>query len=92
MYWGLTALELMGRPDALDRNQVIEFVKRCQHSNGGFGGTVGHDPHLLYTLSALQILAILDALDSVDTEKALDCGQSQIAANEGSSPAAFLTK
>jgi geranylgeranyl transferase type-2 subunit beta len=27
-----------------------------------FGGSVGHDPHLLYTLSALQILALCDGL------------------------------
>ena len=35
---------------------------------GGFSGNVGHDSHLLYTLSAVQILAIYDALDVLDTD------------------------
>ena len=30
-----------------------------------FGGSVGHDTHILYTLSALQILALVDRLDLV---------------------------
>ncbi|KAJ1972469.1 Rab geranylgeranyltransferase [Dimargaris xerosporica] len=70
VYWGLTALELMGQPDALDRDAVIAYVKSCQHlASGGFGGHPNHDPHLLYTLSAVQILAIYDALDVIDTAK-----------------------
>lgn len=28
-----------------------------------FGGSVGHDAHILYTLSALQILALVDRLE-----------------------------
>ncbi|URE32418.1 Prenyltransferase and squalene oxidase repeat [Musa troglodytarum] len=28
--------------------------------SGGFAGNLGHDPHLLYTLSAVQVLALLD--------------------------------
>ncbi|KAI8622056.1 terpenoid cyclases/protein prenyltransferase alpha-alpha toroid [Chytriomyces sp. MP71] len=65
VYWGLTALHLLGRGDALERNAVVEYVLSCQHANGAFGGHVGHDPHLLYTLSAVQILATLDALDRI---------------------------
>ncbi|KAI9034531.1 terpenoid cyclases/protein prenyltransferase alpha-alpha toroid [Hyaloraphidium curvatum] len=72
LYWGLTALDLMDRADALDRVAVVDFVRRCQHPGGGFGGSPGHDPHMLYTLSALQVLAILDALDGVDAEKAAE--------------------
>jgi geranylgeranyl transferase type-2 subunit beta len=34
VYWGYTALHLMGRPDALNRDDVIEYVKRCQHPSG----------------------------------------------------------
>jgi len=30
---------------------------------------VGHDAHLLYTLSAVQILALLDRLDLLDYDK-----------------------
>merc|ERR1719296_241144 len=36
---------------------------KCYNSEtGGFSGNIGHDTHLLYTLSAIQILAITDEL------------------------------
>jgi geranylgeranyl transferase type-2 subunit beta len=35
---------------------------------GGFGGNVGHDAHLLYTLSAVQILALANEIDRVDKD------------------------
>jgi len=47
------------------REELVRWVLACRHENGGFGGSVGHDPHLLYTLSAVQVLAILDALDQL---------------------------
>lgn len=40
---------------------------------GGFGGNIGHDPHLAYTLSAVQVLALFDRLDVLDIEKVSDC-------------------
>ncbi|KAJ3064978.1 hypothetical protein HDU98_011614 [Podochytrium sp. JEL0797] len=69
VYWGLTSVHLLKHPEALDTNEVIEYVLSCQHPNGAFGGHVGHDPHLLYTLSAVQILATLDALDRIDADQ-----------------------
>lgn len=69
IYWGLGALGILGASDTLDRLKVIEFVKSCEYPCGGFGGNVGHDPHILYTLSAVQILAIVDALDYVDADR-----------------------
>eukprot|EP00026_Physarum_polycephalum_P009039 Phypoly_transcript_09149.p1 GENE.Phypoly_transcript_09149~~Phypoly_transcript_09149.p1 ORF type:complete len:252 (+),score=29.28 Phypoly_transcript_09149:78-833(+) len=68
MYWGITAMHLMRSLHEIDREQTIDFVKKCQHTNGGFGGNIGHDPHLLYTLSAVQMLLELDALDQVNTK------------------------
>ncbi|PHH56151.1 putative geranylgeranyl transferase type-2 subunit beta [Ceratocystis fimbriata CBS 114723] len=67
VYWGLTALHLMKRPDALPRKDTIDFVLSCQHENGGFGAAPGHDAHMLSTVSAVQILAMIDALDELDT-------------------------
>ncbi|KAL1889934.1 Rab geranylgeranyltransferase [Ceratocystis pirilliformis] len=67
VYWGLTALHLMKRPDALPRKDTINFVLSCQHENGGFGAAPGHDAHMLSTVSAVQILAMIDALDELDT-------------------------
>lgn len=69
MYWGLTALDLMGKLDQVNKQQVLEFIGQCQGDNGGIGASIEHDPHLLYTLSAIQILCIYDALDVIDVEK-----------------------
>lgn len=67
VYWGLTALCVMGHKDALDRDETIEFVMSCwDHEAGAFGADPGHDAHLLSTLSAIQILIYHDALDRVD--------------------------
>jgi geranylgeranyl transferase type-2 subunit beta len=69
IYWGLTALHLMGHPEALPRDEMIKFVLSCQHPSGGFGAAPGHDAHMLYTVSAVQILATIDALDELDRMK-----------------------
>ncbi|KAI9700603.1 MAG: hypothetical protein M1820_006757 [Bogoriella megaspora] len=62
IYWGLTALHLLGHPDALPRDEVLNYVISCQRDDGGFGAAPGHDSHMLYTVSAVQILAMLDAI------------------------------
>jgi geranylgeranyl transferase type-2 subunit beta len=66
VYWGLTALHLLGHPEALPRQETIDFVLSCQQDNGGFGASPGHDAHLLYTVSAVQILATVNALDELE--------------------------
>ena len=66
LYWGLIALHLLRHPDALPRDETINFVLSCQHENGGFGAAPGHDAHMLYTVSAVQILATIDAFDELD--------------------------
>ena len=40
---------------------------------GGFGGNIGHDPHILYTLSAVQVLALFDKLNVLDIDKVTNC-------------------
>ncbi|KAK3996413.1 terpenoid cyclases/protein prenyltransferase alpha-alpha toroid [Cladorrhinum sp. PSN332] len=67
LYWGLTALHLLGHPDALPRAETIDFVLSCQHENGGFGAAPGHDAHMLSTVSAVQILATIDAFDELES-------------------------
>jgi len=66
LYWGLTACHLLGRPDALPRQETIDFVLSCQHMSGGFGAAPGHDAHMLSTASAVQVLAMVGALDELD--------------------------
>ncbi|EPQ29013.1 uncharacterized protein PFL1_03303 [Pseudozyma flocculosa PF-1] len=69
VYWGLVALEIMGRPDALDAQALIDYVLSCwDQRTGGFGSHPGHDPHILSTLSAIQILAIKDALPLLEQD------------------------
>jgi hypothetical protein len=66
LYWGLTALHLLGHPEALPRGELLEFVFSCLHEDGGFGAAPGHDAHMLYTVSGVQILATLDAFGELD--------------------------
>lgn len=68
IYWGLSALKLLtpssdlnATAEAEEEEKIVQFTLACQNADGGFGGNVGHDSHLLYTLSAVQVLAILGA-------------------------------
>ena len=63
VYWGLTAMRLLGRDAAAELGgpALVELARGCQNADGGFGGARGHDSHVLYTLSALQVLALLGA-------------------------------
>lgn len=58
IYWGLTVMDLMGQLDRMNREEVLVFIKSCQHECGGISASIGHDPHLLYTLSAVQVAAV----------------------------------
>ncbi|KAI8435597.1 hypothetical protein MSG28_003873 [Choristoneura fumiferana] len=69
IYWTVTAMELMGQSFRMPKEEIIEFISSCQDSeSGGISASIGHDPHMLYTLSAVQILAIYDRLDAIDVE------------------------
>ncbi|GAA5823686.1 hypothetical protein JCM11251_000725 [Rhodosporidiobolus azoricus] len=70
VYWGLTALALMGKMDALPREEMIEWVMSCWNEDaGGFSPHPGHDPHIHSTLSAIQILAMQDSLSVLNVDK-----------------------
>ncbi|KAF2395928.1 geranylgeranyl transferas-like protein type II beta subunit [Trichodelitschia bisporula] len=66
LYWGLTALHLLGKPDALPRAEVLDFVLSCLHESGGMGAAPGHDAHMLYTVSGVQILALVDGFEELE--------------------------
>jgi len=67
VYWGLTSTLLLDRPDALSREEMIEWVLSCWHpESGGFRPHPGHDPHIHATLSAIQILVMQEAIDRLD--------------------------
>ena len=68
-YWCVGALSLIKRIYWERKAEIVEFVKRCQCSNtGGFGGNVGHDPHITNSLYALLILAMFDGLEDLGQE------------------------
>ncbi|ODN74543.1 hypothetical protein L202_06914 [Cryptococcus amylolentus CBS 6039] len=70
IYWGLTALYIMGQPEALNREGVIQYVLSCWDDKAGtFGPHPGHDGHILATLSGIQVLLMQDALDRADVER-----------------------
>jgi geranylgeranyl transferase type-2 subunit beta len=69
IYWGLTAMSILGRDlqTEMASDSIIDWVMLCRDGEtGGFGGSIGHDPHLLYTLSAIQILALLHKIDRLE--------------------------
>ncbi|XP_078416784.1 geranylgeranyl transferase type-2 subunit beta isoform X2 [Cetorhinus maximus] len=69
IYWGLTVMDLMRQLHRMNKEEILQFVKSCQHECGGVGASIGHDPHLLYTLSAVQILSLYDSLHVIDVDK-----------------------
>uniref|UniRef100_A0A915JT20 Geranylgeranyl transferase type II subunit beta n=1 Tax=Romanomermis culicivorax TaxID=13658 RepID=A0A915JT20_ROMCU len=69
VYWGLTAMDLMGKLDEMNKKDILDFVLTCQCPNGGFAASQNHDAHLLHTLSAIQILILINSLNLVD----IDC-------------------
>lgn len=68
VYWGLTALHLLGHSEALPPGETIKFVLSCQNKDGGFGAAPGHDSHMLYTVSAVQILVTVNAVQELDRD------------------------
>ncbi|NXK74352.1 PGTB2 transferase, partial [Amazona guildingii] len=76
VYWGLTAMDLMGQLHRMNKEEILEFIESCQHECGGISASIGHDPHLLYTLSAVQILILYDSLHVVDVNKIVEYIQS----------------
>ncbi|ETO23950.1 hypothetical protein RFI_13209, partial [Reticulomyxa filosa] len=72
LYWALCALDLLDEISQISkakRKELIEFVVQCYDEEiGGFGGNIGHDAHLLNTLSALQVLILLNAFPKALTD------------------------
>lgn len=70
MYWILTTLAVTKKLDEVDKKEFIDFILECtDEKTGGIGACVGHDPHILYTLSAVQIACTLRSLDQLPIEK-----------------------
>lgn len=68
VYWGVMAMELIAAGEEMGKPEIVEWVLSCQNADGGFGGSAGHDSHMLYTLSAVQLLALCGALDRLNRD------------------------
>jgi geranylgeranyl transferase type-2 subunit beta len=72
-YWCVGALSLLKEIYWERKDEIVKFVKACQClQTGGFGGNVGHDPHITTSLYALLIMAMFDAVDQINTDKLAD--------------------
>ncbi|RYH32073.1 hypothetical protein EON65_01275 [archaeon] len=72
VYWGLTAMYLLGVNLKEEPSSVgmVDWILTCfDAESGGFGGNTNHDAHILYTLSAIQILALYDEMQVLNKEK-----------------------
>ena len=49
LYYGVSLSHLLRCPTLLDREQHIRMIVGSQNADGGVGGNVGHDSHILYT-------------------------------------------
>ncbi|CAO1623684.1 unnamed protein product [Jaminaea pallidilutea] len=66
VYWGLGALDVLGKGHLLPADDLVDFVlKSWDEKTGGFASYPGHDSHILSTCSAIQILAIKDRLSAL---------------------------
>ncbi|KAJ1994477.1 hypothetical protein H4R33_000262 [Dimargaris cristalligena] len=82
VYWGLTALQLMGCPDLLGRDAVIKYVLSCQHPNviqslydkdtGSFKGDRWGEIDTRFSYCAVACLSLLQALDSIDLPRVVE--------------------
>jgi protein farnesyltransferase subunit beta len=70
LYWIVHSLNVLDVPlPQTVPEQVIGYLRLCQHPSGGFGGGPGQEPHLAPTYAATNALASLGlphALDAVD--------------------------
>ena len=65
-YWCIGSLKLLNKLDDDRKEEIVKFIMACQHENGGFGGNLGHDPHITSTLYAILILAMFDSVERIN--------------------------
>ncbi|KJH50091.1 prenyltransferase and squalene oxidase repeat-containing domain protein [Dictyocaulus viviparus] len=55
IYWCVAAVFIQNEQNAFNRDEIIQYIRECQLSDGGFAPAACHDSHLLHTLSAIQV-------------------------------------
>jgi geranylgeranyl transferase type-2 subunit beta len=69
LYWGISALNVLGKIDLHNQEATLNLILACQHENGGFGGSIGHDPHMTSTHYAILILLQFNKTHLIDAKK-----------------------
>ena len=69
LYWGISALNLLGKLSEYNKDETLNFISQCFHENGGFGGSIGHDSHITSTHYAILILLQYNSIDIIDSDK-----------------------
>lgn len=64
-------MAVMNRLSEMPRDPIVSFALSCQNEDGGFGGNIALDSHLLYTLSAVQVLCLFQAEDQIVDKEGL---------------------
>ncbi|KDP46999.1 hypothetical protein JCGZ_02435 [Jatropha curcas] len=83
-YWGLTTLDLLGKLEAVDSNEVIEWIMQCQHESGmsdvvglqnedgSFSRDTWSEVDARFSYIAICCLSLLHCLDKINVEKAVN--------------------
>lgn len=70
VYWILHSLWILNdMPDDETLSHVVQFLSKCQHSEGGYGGGPNQHPHLGTTYAAVNAISIIgteEAYNSLD--------------------------
>lgn len=78
VYWVVHSLDLLGGMHLLQTptpSEIVRFLGKCQHPDGGFSGGPGQDPHIAPTYAAVSALCALgtqEAWELVDRPKLHD--------------------
>ncbi|KZC07223.1 Geranylgeranyl transferase type-2 subunit beta, partial [Dufourea novaeangliae] len=83
MYWGLTALDIMGKLEQTNRDEILEFIAQCQTESGGiaakrqqsdgsFTGDIWGEVDIRFSFCAVATLALMNQLDAIDVNKAVE--------------------
>ncbi|KAF6140917.1 hypothetical protein GIB67_042330 [Kingdonia uniflora] len=79
-YWDLTTLDLLGKLEAVDTDEVVSWVMQCQHKSdiagmqnedGSFSGDIWGEVDTRFSYIAVCCLSILSRLDNINVEKAV---------------------
>lgn len=66
-YWSLTGLAALKHQLSAEKIEFLsKWLKTCQNADGGFGGNVGHDSHILSTHYAVLTLLGFGRIEEVN--------------------------